>query len=145
MIAAAALSIALAGWPAPRAVFANCPGPSTIVCNGQTTVSLAHIAPPNAVAVGLSGFLIISYPDGGKGTCEVITSFRPDSSKPWGNYRGQVVETTLGGVRSNHSLLVPLSQFKSFDIWLVEKNGQPVYPKGCAYGANYSVDYWVVE
>jgi len=142
---ALALSIALAGWPAPRAVFANCPGPSTINCGTPTTVSLAHIAPPNAKAVGLSGFLIISYPDAGKGTCEVITSFRPDATHPWGNYRGQVVEVAPGGVRSNHALLVPLSPSKTFDIWLVEKWGQPKYPIGCAYGANYSVDYWVVE
>lgn len=145
MITAAALSIALAGWPAPRAVFANCPGPSTIACGAPSTVNLSHIAPPNAKAVGLSGFLIISYPDGGKGTCEVLTFFRPDQNSAWGNYRGQVVETRLGGVRSNHALVVPLSEGKTFDIWLREIQGQPTYPTGCAYGVNYSVDYWVVE
>lgn len=142
---AATLSIVLSGWPVPRAVFANCPGPSTIVCGKPTTVDLSSVAPENAKAVVLSGILIISYPDAAKGTCEVLTYFRPDMYSSWGNYRGQVVETLPGGVRSTHSLTVPLSKNKTFDIWLVETKGQPTWPQGCAYGANYVVDQWIVE
>lgn len=146
MITAAALTIALAGWPAPRAVFANCPGPSTIACGAPSTVDLSKIAPPTAKAVALSGFLIISYPSGiPSQTCNLLTYFRPNASHAWGNYRGQTVEVLPGGVRSNHSLVVPLSPQKTFDIWLSGPEGKPVYPLGCAYGANYSVDYWIVE
>ena len=144
MIAAAALSIVLSGWPAPRAVFANCPGPSTIACGAPSTVDLSSIAPPNAKAVALSGFLIISHPSTSE-TCNLLTYFRPSASFPWHNYRGQAVEVQPGGVRSNHSLVVPLSPQRTFDIWLSGPEGKAQYPIGCAYGANYSVDYWIVE
>ncbi len=144
MIAAAALSIALAGWPAPRAVFANCPGPSTISCGAPSTVDLSAIAPANAKAVALSGILIISHPSTSE-TCNLLTYFRPDASHSWGNYRGQTVEVQPGGVRSNHQVVVPLSPQRTFDIWLSGPEGKATYPIGCAYGANYVIDYWIVE
>lgn len=143
MIAAAALSIVLAGWPAPTAVFANSYGNTGLPWGITQTVDLSAKAPPNAVAAVLSGQLIISH-GSRQETCDLTVHFRPDSSKPWGGYRGQTVEAHVGGgQRSNHSILIPMTN-RSFQVLLGGAQGKPAWPHGCAYGVNYVVDYWVV-
>lgn len=144
MIGAAALSMALAGWPAPTAVFANSYGNAGLPWGITQTIDLSGKAPPNAIAVGLSGMLIISHGNQQE-TCDLTVNFRPDSSKAWGGYRGQTIEAHVGGgQRSNHSLVVPLTN-RSFQVWLGGAQGKPAWPQGCAYGVNYVVDYWIVS
>lgn len=140
---AAALAIALAGWPAPQAIFANSYAGQGLPFGRANTVDLTSIAPPNAVAVAMSGMLIISHGTNQE-TCDLRVWFRPDESARWGDYRGQTVEAHLGGgQRSNHSIVVPMKDRK-FQVWF-DPAGTPQWPQGCSYGVNYKVDYWVVN
>lgn len=143
MIAAAALSIALAGWPAPTAAFANSATGAGLRFGQANTVDLSAIAPRNAVAAALSGLLIISH-GSAQESCDLRVWFRPDPGARWGDYRGQTVETQSGGgQRSNHAVVVPLRE-RTFQIW-IDPVAQVPWPTGCAYGVNYVVDYWIVS
>lgn len=142
MMSALALTLALAGWPAPTAVFANSQG-GGIPFGRAVTIDMTTRAPANAVAVGLSGMLIISHGTNQE-SCDLRVWFRPDANARWGDYRGQTVEAHVGGgQRSNHSLVVPMTD-KKFQVW-VGPVAPVAWPQGCAYGVNYVVDYWVVQ
>lgn len=144
MITAAALAITLAAWPT-QGPYANSYGNQGLSWGTTHTIDAVPLgAPENAVAVQMTGILIITHGTNAE-TCDLTVYARPDASKPWYGYKGQTIEAHVGGgQRSNHTLFVPLKDRK-FQLYLSGAQGKPMWPQGCAYGINYLVDYWVVE
>lgn len=144
MITAAALSIALAGWPT-QGPFANSYTGQGLSFGTVHTIDATKLgAPANAVAVQMTGILIITHGTNQE-TCDLTVYARPSADQTWYGYKGQTIEAHAGGgQRSNHTLFLPLKDGK-FQLYLSGAQGKPQWPQGCAYGVNYLIDYWLVE
>lgn len=100
--------------------------------------------PQDAVAVFLSGLLIISHgwsPE----TCSLTMAFRaPGSQDLAGNYIFQTIEAAIfGGQRSNAAAWLPVKNGKFEMHWTQSSPRDKAWPETCAYGVNLRASAYV--
>ena len=100
--------------------------------------------PRDAIAVFISGLLIISHgwtPE----TCSLTMAFRaPGSQTLAGNYIFQTIEAAIfGGQRSNAAAMIPVKNGKFEMNWSQSSPTDKMWPEVCSYGVNLRASAYV--
>ena len=121
-----------------QAVFFNSYTGKGALRNSWETVDLSNELPANAVAIHVTGTLIITHGENPE-LADLMIYFRMDDSIN-SNYAHQAIEATIGdGQRSTMAAWIPLTQYKTFQWkWNTATFGS--YPQYSSYGANLHVD-----
>jgi len=103
------------------------------------TVDLSSVLPSNAVAIHVTGILIITHGSNAE-TADLTIYFRRDSNEP-SNQNHQCIEAAIGnGQRSTMACWIPLTESFTFDWKWMTASYNGAWPSWSAYGANLQID-----